>query len=133
MSATTTTRRKAQPRSKAKGTSQRQTEANQRNALKSSGPRTAEGKNRSRHNAVTHGLTAESTILPGEDASAFQARRQEIVDGMQPCNQVEAILLEQIARCEWKSMRAPIGRHRPGYRLSSAMSTTRRISTIRMG
>ena len=79
MSAATTTRRKAKPQSKAKATSQRQTEANQRNAKKSTGPRTAEGKERSRHNAVTHGLTAESTILPGEDASAFLARRKEII------------------------------------------------------
>jgi hypothetical protein len=106
MSAATTTRRKAKPQSKAKGTSQRQTEANQRNARKSTGPRTAEGKGRSRHNAVTHGLTAESTILPGEDINAFLARRKEIIDGTQPRNEVEAILLEQIARCEWKSMRA---------------------------
>jgi hypothetical protein len=106
MSAATTTRRKAKPQSKAKGTSQRQTEANQRNARKSTGPRTAEGKGRSRHNAVTHGLTAESTILPDEDINAFLARRKEIVDGTQPRNEVEAILLEQIARCEWKSMRA---------------------------
>jgi hypothetical protein len=106
MSAATTTRRKAKPQSTAKETSQRQTEANQRNARKSTGPRTAEGKDRSRHNAVTHGLTAESTILPGEDINAFLARRKEIVDGTQPRNEVEAILLEQIARCEWKSMRA---------------------------
>jgi hypothetical protein len=106
MSAATTTIRKAKPQSKAKGTSQRQTEANRRNARKSTGPRTAEGKERSRHNAVTHGLTAESTILPGEDINAFLARRKEIVDGTQPRNEVEAILLEQIARCEWKSMRA---------------------------
>ena len=33
-------------------------EANRRNSLKSTGPRTAEGKDKSRHNAVTHGLTA---------------------------------------------------------------------------
>jgi hypothetical protein len=106
MSGATKTSGKAKPKSKAKGTSQRRGEANQNNAQKSTGPRTAEGKDRSRFNAVTHGLTAESTILPGEDASAFQSRRKEIIDGTQPRNTVEAIMLEQIARCEWKSTRA---------------------------
>ena len=60
MSAATTTRRKAKPQSKAKGTSQRQMEANQRNARKSTGPRTNEGKRKSSYNAVTP-LDAEAS------------------------------------------------------------------------
>ena len=39
----------------------KQIEANRLNALKSTGPRTVEGKSASRLNAVTHGLAA---ILP---------------------------------------------------------------------
>jgi hypothetical protein len=42
--------------------SYRQVEANRRNALKSTGPKTEAGKQASRCNAVRHGLTAETVI-----------------------------------------------------------------------
>jgi hypothetical protein len=57
-------------------TSFRQFEANRRNALKSTGPRTEEGERRSRGNAVRHGLTAETVIASleeAEDHKAFEA------------------------------------------------------------
>ncbi len=43
-------------------TSFRQIEANRRNARRGAGPRTEGGKQRSRCNAVRHGLTAETVI-----------------------------------------------------------------------
>ncbi|MFI5381076.1 MAG: hypothetical protein ACHRHE_17400, partial [Tepidisphaerales bacterium] len=43
------------------------TAANRRNALKSTGPRTPEGKAKSALNALKHGLTAQSPLLPTED------------------------------------------------------------------
>ena len=43
-------------------TSFRQIQANRRNAFKSTGPRSEEGKQQSRLNAVRYGLTAETVI-----------------------------------------------------------------------
>jgi hypothetical protein len=57
-------------------TSFRQIEANRRNALRSTGPSTEDGKRRSRQNAVRHGLCAETVIEIVEDVddySGFEA------------------------------------------------------------
>ena len=54
-------------------TSFKQFEANRRNARKSTGPTTEEGKQRSRCNAVRHGLTAETVIGALEDAEDYKA------------------------------------------------------------
>jgi hypothetical protein len=47
---------------------------NRRNAQKSTEPRTPEGKNRSRFNALKHGMTAKTLVLPDEDADVLQMR-----------------------------------------------------------
>ena len=54
-------------------TSFKQIEANRRNARRSTGPSTEQGKQRSRCNAVRHGLTAETVIGALEDADDYQA------------------------------------------------------------
>ena len=47
--------------------SYRQIEANRRNALLSTGPKTETGKKASRRNALRHGLTAETVVAELED------------------------------------------------------------------
>ena len=49
----------------------RQVAANRRNALRSTGPRTAAGKLASSQNALRHGLTARRAFVPDEDAREF--------------------------------------------------------------
>jgi hypothetical protein len=52
-------------------TSSRQVQANRRNALKTTGPKTAEGKAAVCLNAMKHGLLSREVLLPGEDEVAF--------------------------------------------------------------
>jgi hypothetical protein len=54
-------------------TSEKKAEANRRNALKSTGPKTLEGKAAIRLNALKHGILTQETLLPGEDEEALNA------------------------------------------------------------
>jgi hypothetical protein len=49
----------------------KQIRANRRNAQKATGPKTPEGKERTRFNALVQGLRAESAVIPGEDQARF--------------------------------------------------------------
>jgi hypothetical protein len=47
--------------------SDKQIRANRRNARKSTGPKTPEGKSVVSHNALKHGLLSQQILLPDED------------------------------------------------------------------
>jgi hypothetical protein len=56
-----------------KSTSVMQIEANRKNAEKSTGPKTPEGKQAVASNAVKHGLFTRQLILNDEDPEEYQA------------------------------------------------------------
>src|SRR6516164_5500875 len=89
-------------------TSFRQMEANRRNARKSTGPITEEGKQRSRCNAVRHGLTAETVIRALEDAKAYQAFEAIIIADFDAQSAVERELVLRLASLLWRLRRATI-------------------------
>jgi hypothetical protein len=87
-------------------TSFRQIEANRRNARKSTGPNTPEGKQRSRCNAVRHGLTAETVIGALEDAEDYQAFEAAIIADYDAQSAVERELVLRLASLLWRLRRA---------------------------
>jgi hypothetical protein len=93
-------------------------EINRRNARKSTGPRTPEGKDRSRFNALKHGMTAKTLVLPGEDAGVLQQRIDAWTADLQPRNEVEQFLVERSVLSSWQLERADRAEH---AQLSSRM------------
>jgi hypothetical protein len=87
-------------------TSARQIAANRRNATRSTGPMTPEGKQRSRGNAVRHGLTAETVIGALEDADDYQAFEAAIIADYDAQSAVERELVLQLASALWRLRRA---------------------------
>ena len=87
-------------------TSFRQIEANRRNARKSTGPTSEEGKQRSRCNAVRHGLTAETVIGALEDAEDYKAFEAAIIADYDAQSAVERELVLRLASLLWRLRRA---------------------------
>ena len=87
-------------------TSFRQIEANRRNALNSTGPRTEPGKRASRRNAVRHGLTAETVISALEDAEDYKAFEAAIMADYDAQSAVERELVLRLASLLWRLRRA---------------------------
>ena len=89
--------------------SQKQIDANRRNALKSTGPRTAKGKAIVAMNSLRHGLRARTVILPGENRHAFHRLCDYLKAEWQPQSMTERFYLAQMAVLQWKLMRLEVG------------------------
>jgi hypothetical protein len=89
--------------------SQRRIEANRRNALKSTGPRTVEGKAASAQNATTHGLTAnplpKGCFLVTENEEQFRILLGEYIATYNPQHRDEYDLLTEAVYAKWRQQR----------------------------
>jgi len=83
-------------------------EANQRNALKSTGPRTPAGKSVVASNAVKHGLLSREVLLPEEDRSAFRALAVGLLDSLQAVGALEHLLVDGIVAAAWRLRRVHV-------------------------
>jgi hypothetical protein len=87
-------------------TSFRQWAANRENAQKSTGPRTEEGKRRSRRNALRHGLTAQTVIAGLEDSEDYRAFEASLIADYDARTAVERELVLRLASLLWRIRRA---------------------------
>ncbi len=86
----------------------RRVTANRANALHSTGPRTESGKQRSSLNALRHGLSSHTAVLPSEDAQAYQHHCLQFHDEYQPKTPTETQLVQELADTAWRLNRIPL-------------------------
>src|SRR6202158_4674729 len=79
---------------------------NRANAQHSTGPRTEAGKQRSSLNALRHGLTGQTVVLPTEDHSAYQRHSQAFLDEYRPKGATETQLVQSLLDTSWQLNRA---------------------------
>src|SRR6266404_7092528 len=77
-----------------KGTSQKRIESNRRNLLRSTGPRDTQ---RTRHNAIRHGLLAEG-LTEWDDPAEYQEVIHDFTAIYPVSDPLDAFLIEHIAR-----------------------------------
>ena len=82
-----------------------QINANRANALKSTGPRSAEGKSVSRFNALKHGMDAASIVIPGEDPAEYEALAAHYLDEYHPQSPSESFHVDAMLRADWQKRR----------------------------
>jgi hypothetical protein len=92
------------------GVSERKREANRKNAKKSTGPRSHAGKERSKGNATTHALSAQALLITvgelKEDPEAWGQLLTGLIEYYKPVGMPENIVVEKIAGCRWRDLRA---------------------------
>ena len=86
-------------------TSEKQAQANRRNALKSTGPKTPEGKAAVRLNANKHGLRSQEILLSGEDEEALKELDENLRAELQPVGELENLFVDGIVAAHWRLRR----------------------------
>jgi len=82
-----------------------QTKANRKNAKKSTGPQTAEGKAVVSKNAVKHGLFAAEAVITGENPAVYEAFHDQFLAEWKPVGMTEIMLAERIVSLAWRLQR----------------------------
>ena len=85
---------------------QKQIEANRKNARKSTGPKSPAGKAKSSMNALKHGLSTPYGLLPNESEEEYAYHREELLDELYPDSTIEQYLADRIVYLSWTLKRA---------------------------
>src|SRR4029434_2857068 len=75
------------------------------NVQRSGGPRSAEGKARTRFNAVKHGLRSKSALLPGENPEEYYELKTKMLAEWKPQGTTEEFQVEQMLQNQWRLRR----------------------------
>jgi len=82
-----------------------QIEANRRNAQKSTGPRSVEGKAVTRFNALKSGIDARSLVIPGEDPAELQTLVTNYYLQFPPASPLDVFLVDALVNADWQLRR----------------------------
>lgn len=82
--------------------SEAQIEANRANAARSTGPKSPEGKENSRKNALRHGFEARTVAALGEDDGTFERYLADLAAALLPQDTYEFVLVRRMARLSWR-------------------------------
>ncbi len=85
---------------------QKQIEANKRNAKKSTGPKTPEGKSIVAQNAIKHGFHSSHTLVASEDPAEFDHHCTSLLEELAPYGPMESFLANRIVTLSWHLTRA---------------------------
>jgi hypothetical protein len=89
--------------------SERRIQANRRNALRSTGPKTARGKRAVAGNAIKHGFLAREVVITAgegeESLKEFHDLVEKLCEHYGPFGVVEESLVQMIATCWWRKAR----------------------------
>ena len=76
------------------------------NGVRSRGPVTVEGKQRSSQNALSHGLLARTTLMQGESPEALEALFDQHEERLRPADCVELGMVQEMVSAYWRQRRA---------------------------
>jgi hypothetical protein len=79
--------------------------ANRANALRSTGPKSQEGKARSAKNAMKHGLLSREVLLSDEDEREFESFARRMSRALSPVGALELTLAERAITATWRLRR----------------------------
>jgi hypothetical protein len=85
--------------------SQKQIDANQRNAQKSTGPKTKEGKAKSAMNSVKYGIYSDKLLIKGEKKEDLDEYSNDLMNWLNPNNPVLFDIVSQIIFSGWAARR----------------------------
>jgi len=72
---------------------------------RATGPRTPQGKERSKFNARKHGLFSKAVLLQDESSTEYYALLDGLMENFQPQGKLEIVLVENLATLLWRKRR----------------------------